>query len=296
MRELEFIRYITRKFKTKSPVVFGIGDDCAVIKHTKDKFLLLTCDMIVERTHFTSKTRAFEIGWKAMAVNISDIASMGGIPKYALVAAAVPRGKNVRFLKEIIRGVEKISKKFNISIIGGDTNSSERIVLSVTLIGEAEKKYLTKRDGAKPGDLIFVTGALGEGKSKHLNFLPRLSESRKLVKNFKINSMIDLSDGLAMDLNRLAVASNVGACVYKSLIPLSKKSEPLEKSIFAGEDFELLFTASIAESRKIIKRMGEKDSLPITLIGEIVKKPLGVGLIGDNGKLTPLKPKGYAHF
>ena len=294
MKEIEFIKYITKKFRVKPPIVKGIGDDCAVMSYGKNNYLLLTTDMIIEGTHFSKKTSGFLIGRKAMAVNISDIAAMGGTPKYALISAGVPRTKGVKFLKELLKGIESISRSFGVAIIGGDTNSSQKTVISITLLGEVEKKYLIKREGAKIGDFIFVTGVLGEGDKKHLSFLPRVREARMLVKNFKINSMIDLSDGLSMDLARIAEASGVGARIYKSLIPLSGKSGSIEKAVFGGEDFELLFTAPLKESRKIAKRMGE--DLPITLIGEIVDKKLGVCLIGENGKAEVIKPKGFRHL
>ena len=296
MKELDFIKYISREFKTRKPIVKGIGDDAAVMSYTKKKHLLFTTDMIIEGTHFTRNASPVQIGHKAMAVNISDIAAMGGVPKYALISIGLPKSKCMRFLKDVTKGVKAICKKFDISIIGGDTNNSAKVVLNVTLIGEVEKKCLVTRSGAKKGDLVFVTGALGEGKAKHLKFTPRFKEARILVKNFKINSMIDLSDGLAMDLNRLARASNVGACIYKSLIPLSEKSAPLNKAISEGEDFELLFTASINESRKIIKRMGKKEDLPITLIGEIMDKCFDVKIIEEDGRSKPLRPKGFAHL
>ncbi|UCD54650.1 MAG: thiamine-monophosphate kinase [Candidatus Omnitrophota bacterium] len=296
MKELEFIRYISKKFKAGKPVVKGIGDDCAILDYTKTRYMLLTCDMIIEGTHFSGKATPFQIGWKAVAVNISDIAAMGGIPRYILVSAGIPRNKGAKFLKEIIKGIETISRRFNILLIGGDTNVSRETVINVTLIGEVEKKCVITRDGARRGDLIFVTGCLGEGRVKHLNFLPRLKEARILAKDFKLNSMIDLSDGLAMDLNRLTEAAKVGARVYKSLIPLSDASEPLDKAILAGEDFELLFTAPIGESKKLIKRMGRREDLPITLIGEIVDRRFGVQLIQEEGKIKPLKPKGFAHL
>ena len=294
MKELEFINFIAKRFKAQPPVVKGIGDDCAVLKYTASRYMLLTSDMIAEGTHFTKKATPFQIGWKAMAVNISDIASMGGIPKYALLSIGVSRKKNTGFLKKIIKGVEKASKRFGITVIGGDTISSRKTVLNVTMTGEVEKKRLVTRKGARPGDLLFVTGALGE-KGKDLDFLPRVREARTLVQNFKINSMIDLSDGLAMDLGALVRASAVGACVHESLIPLSERSLPLKEAICRGEDFELLFTASLPESKRLIKRMGEKEDLPISLIGEIVKKP-GVFIIGETGKVIPLKPKGFRHL
>ncbi|MFH1593704.1 MAG: thiamine-phosphate kinase [Candidatus Omnitrophota bacterium] len=296
MRELEYIKYITRRFRVKKPVVKGIGDDCAIIDYTKDKYLLLTTDMIIEGTHFSNRAKPFQIGWKAMACSISDIASMGGAPRYAVVSAGIPRKKSGRYLKEVTKGIEKICKEFNVTVVGGDTNSSDKVVLSVTLIGEVDKKKVTRRSGAKPGDLIFVTGAIGEGKRKHLTFVPRAKEARVLVDNFKVRSMIDLSDGLAMDLNRLTKASRVGARVYKSLLPLSEHSEPLDRAICSGEDFELLFTISLKEARRMIMRMGRRDDLPITLIGEIVDRRFGVKLIEESGKAKTLKPKGFEHL
>ena len=293
MRELEFVKYLTCKFRAKKPVVKGIGDDAAVLEYTKNKYMLVTCDMIIEGTHFTKKTHPREIGYKAMAVNISDIAAMGGIPRHALISAGVAKSRNAQFLKEIMCGIEALAKKFNINIIGGDTNRSPKTVINITLMGEIEKKNLVLRSGARAGDLIFVTGALGEGKSKHLNFIPRVKTARTLVKNFKITSMMDISDGLAMDINRLAEASKKGACVYESLIPLSKESLPIKKAITSGEDFELLFTASLKESKKIIKRMGKTGDLPITLIGEIMPRRFGIKIVEENGKQTALKPRGF---
>jgi len=289
MKELEFIKYLSKRALFK-----GIGDDCAVLNYKKDKYLLATTDMIVEGVHFTKSASPYQIGWKAMAVNISDIASMGGVPKHALVSVGIPGKKPMRYLLDIAKGVEAAARKFRITIIGGDTNASAKTVVNVALMGEVEKRLLLRRSGARTGDLIFVTGALGEGKRKHLTFIPRLEEARFLTKHFKVNSMIDLSDGLAMDLNRIADSSGTGARVCESLIPLSEHSEPLDKAIEAGEDFELLFTASVKESRKIIKRMGE--DLPITLIGEIVAKKYGVKIIEESGQTKPLKPKGFSHF
>ena len=250
--------------------------------------------MLTEGVHFTKSASPYRIGWKAMAVNISDIAAMGGVPKHALVSVGVPRKKSMRYLKNIAKGVEGAARKFRIKVVGGDTNASAKTVVSVALMGEVEKKYLIRRSGARVGDFIFVTGALGEGKRKHLSFIPRLREARVLAKQFRINSMIDLSDGLAMDLSRLAKASDIGARVYKSLIPLSRNSESLDKAIFTGEDFELLFTASIRESRKIIKKMSER--LPVTLIGEAVAKKYRVKIIEESGKETLVRPKGFTHL
>ena len=199
MRELEFIKYLSKR-----PLFKGIGDDCAILPYKKDKHLLATTDMITEGVHFAKSAAPYRIGWKAMAVNISDIAAMGGVPKHALVSVGVPRKKSMRYLKNIAKGVESAARKFHIKVVGGDTNASAKTVVNVALMGEVEKKCLIRRSGARVGDFIFVTGALGEGKRKHLTFTPRLREARVLAKRFRVNSMIDLSDGLLMDLSRLA--------------------------------------------------------------------------------------------
>ena len=296
MKELKFIKYLSGEFRKKSPIIEGIGDDCAVISYGKNKYTLLTCDMIIEGTHFDKKATPFQIGWKAMAVNISDIASMGGIPKYALVSVGVPSKKGIKFLKGISKGIKALSDKFNISVIGGDTNKSDKTVVNITLIGEVEKRNVIKRSGAKKGDLIFVTGTLGDGEVKHLNFIPRVEEARALTRNFKISSMIDLSDGLSMDLTRLACASKAGACVYESLIPLSGKEKSIERAISRGEDFELLFTASLRESKKIMKNIGRLKNMPITLIGEVLSEASGVKIVGSNGRARKLKISGFEHI
>ena len=290
MKELAFIEYIS-----KQPFTKGIGDDCAVLEYSKSKYMLVTCDMIIEGTHFLKAAEGRDIGWKAMAVNISDIASMGGTPKYAALSVGIPPGKGARFLKGMYKGIEDVCNKFNICVIAGDTNKSEKTVINVTLLGFVKKSCLVTRSNAKPGDFIFVTGALGRGKRKHLKFLPRLGEARRLAENFNIHSMIDLSDGLAMDLTRLTRASSVGARVYKSLIPLSEESEPIDKTVTAGEDFELLFTAPLGAAKRIIKDMA-KGNLPVTLIGEVVKKKFGVKLVEDDGRAKLLKPEGYKHI
>jgi len=296
MKEKDIIKYIKNNFKTKKPVVEGIGDDAAVLGYKKDKYLLFSSDMIIEGTHFKNTAKPYNIGWKAVAINISDIAAMGGVPKYCLVSLGIPAKKGMSFVKGLANGIKSISRKFGLTVVGGDTNRSDRIIVDIAMLGEVEKTCLTKRSGAKKRDLIFVTGALGEGRLKHLSFMPRLKEARKLVKNFNISSMIDLSDGISIDLNRLSEASGVGVRIFKSLIPLSKKSEPFHKALERGEDFELLFTASVKESRRIIKRMGEKGDLPISLIGEVVHEKAGVKLILENGKEKTLKPIGFSHF
>jgi len=295
MHELNFINYLKKTIKYKTDVICGIGDDAAVLKHTKNKHLLFASDMLVEGVHFSRNTKPIDIGWKAIAVNASDIAAMGGVPKYVVISAGLPERRALKVLKRILEGAKKACKKFNIQIVGGDTNKGKNLVIDVSIIGEVEKKCLTLRSGAKQGDFIFVTGELGKGKEKHLNFIPRLKEARTLVRNFKINSMIDISDGLFLDFYRIAEASRVGGVIYKSLIPLGEGAK-MKNALSGGEDFELLFTLSIKEAKRLILYMARHKYPPVTLIGEVVLKSRGLNFVGDEGRVSKIRPKGYMHF
>ena len=296
MNELDFIGYLSKTLKGKEGLVKGIGDDAAVIEYTRDKYLLFASDMIIESVHFTKNADPFGIGWKAVAVNVSDIAAMGGTPKYITVSLGVPKKKNPRYVKEIVRGIKTLCGKFGISVAGGDTNASRELIIDVSILGEVGKADLVCRDTAKVDDLIFVTGCLGEGRYKHLNFIPRVKESQMLVKNFKINSMIDISDGLFLDLSRICEASGVGARIYKSLIPVSEKAKNTKDAFSYGEDFELLFTLSISEAKKMIRSLGRKTYIPVSLIGQVVRKTDGLKIVLSEGKYRKIKREGYLHF
>ena len=235
-----------KKFAPVSKAVIkGIGDDAAVLPYNKNKYLLLTTDMLAEDAHFTRRMPPQAIGHKALACNISDIAAMGGWPTFAVVSIGVPKNLSVSFIKEVYKGIQRTAKAFNVSIVGGDTIKTDKIVINVALLGLVEKKYLVTRDGAKAGDWIFVTGPLGGSlkSGRHLNFTPRLAQARFLVENFKPNAMMDISDGLAGDLNHILKASKVGARLDHASIP-RHKGVSLSQALNDGEDFELLFTLS----------------------------------------------------
>jgi len=234
-------------------VIKGIGDDAAVLPYTKDKYLLLTTDMLAQGAHFTLRMPPRLIGHKALACNISDIAAMGGLPTFAVVSMGVPKDLPVRFIEEVYKGIQSTARGFNISIVGGDTIKTDKIVINVALLGQVEKKYLVTREGAKAGDGIFVTGPLGGSlkSGRHLNFTPRLAQGRFLVENFKPSSMIDISDGLAGDLNHILRASRVGARLDRASIP-RHKGVSLSHALGDGEDFELLFTLAPNKARKLM--------------------------------------------
>ncbi len=313
--EFGLIERIAQKTRIdKKRVVLGIGDDAAVIKNHTGYWSALTCDMLIEGVHFQPEASPFQIGWKALAVNLSDLAAMGARPIAALVSVAMPSKTKVDFADELYRGIRSLATKFQVNIIGGNTSiSPEKLIVDIFLLGEVKPKYLTRRDGAKIGDKILVTGNLG-GASVGLEILkrkrkipqryqtqllrrqfephPRLKEAEYLVKNFKINAMIDLSDGLIGDLKHILKRSRVGAKIFKKAVPISLSVKKvarilnLDPWILAtqrGEDYELLFTVSAREARRLLAK---KLNFPLTLIGEIV--PVKEG--------ESFKAKGYTHF
>ncbi len=297
--EIDLIRRLAKGFRLDRSVVKGSGDDTAVLKWTKDKYLLFTCDMVIEDVHFSlSKATPFQIGWKALGRNLSDIAAMGGVPKYAVVSIGISPELNISVADGICKGLKNLADRFEVSIVGGDMARSKKIVINVSLIGQVEKKNLTLRSGAKAGDLIFVTGSLGGSiKGKHIRFTPRIKESRELTKNYKVNSMIDISDGLILDLSRILEASGVGACIYENTIPISKDTKSLKNALYDGEDYELLFTMSVKEARRFFKERFAKMRCPVTLIGEVIgKKNTVLKIIDSEGREKNLNIKGYTHF
>jgi len=296
--EIKLIKGFAKTMRLDRSVVKGSGDDAAVMKWTKDKYLLLTCDMVIEGVHFKlPDARPFDIGWKAMARNISDIAAMGGSPRYALVSVAIDPGKPRRFASELVKGMNAAASRFRVNIVGGDMSRSGKLMIDISLAGEVEKRNVVYRSGARPGDVVLVTGAIGgSGKGKHLKFTPRVEEAREIVKRFRINSMIDISDGLVMDLWRILDSSRVGATLYQNAIPLSKDAGPFDRCVSEGEDFELLFTMSVNEAKRFFRTYLGKMKTPVTLIGEITPWKNGYKLVDSEGRIKKLGPKGYAHF
>ena len=286
--EIDLIKRLSKSFRLDRSVIKGSGDDTAVIRWTKGKYLLFTCDMVVENVHFDLSSAApFQIGWKALGRNISDIAAMGGVPRHAVVSLGISPALDISVADGICKGIKVIADKFGVNIVGGDMAKSKKIVIDIALLGEVEKKKLVLRSGAKQGDAILVTGTLGGSiKGKHLNFIPRVSEARNILKRFKINSMIDISDGLVLDLNRILKASSVGACIYEDAIPVSKDALSVKNALYDGEDYELLFTMNAKDAAKT----------PFKIIGKIVDKNSGYKIVRSSGRKEDVKIKGYLHF
>lgn len=312
--EIELIKRIAKKTKLFSKdIIKGIGDDTAVLKFNKKHFLLLTTDTIVENDHFTLKWfKPEQIGSKAVESNISDIAAMGGFPKYALISLTLPKNTNTDFFNKLYNGISNSANKHKISIIGGNLSSGNKISISISLIGFVEKKNLCLRSNAKVNDLILVTGNLGSSRAGlellkankkgssidyYLNPKSRLKIGRLLSKY--ANAMEDVSDGLASEVINICNASKTGAIIYKDLVPLSKttiidakkvKKDLYNYALYGGEDFELVFTINENTLKKLNKI---KNKLKFTVVGKILPKKEGIYLF-DKGK-KKLK-YGYEHF
>lgn len=288
--EFGLIRLISKKPTRSKSVVIGIGDDTAAIRTEGKNLLLLTCDSCIEGVHFTRKTKPFSIGWKVMARNISDIAAMGGLPRFALIAASLPKSYPVRSALEINRGAVAAARKFGVNIVGGDTSHDRHIHLTVTLIGEVRPAEMVLRKGAKPGDFICVTGTLGGSiHGKHLHFNPRVVEGRFLASRFKPSAMMDLSDGLASDLCRLREQSNVGFEVWTENLPISpelknktkNRKSQMAHAITDGEDYELLFTINPKVFKSLSTAWKRKFNLKLTRIGVVKEKNFGIQFLKD---------------
>jgi len=290
-------------------LVLGIGDDSAIIRDLSS-FILITSDILIEGVHFDLRyTTLKQLGHKVLAVNISDIFAMGGRPRFFLLGIGIPGGFDSKDVEDIYRGVNALARRYGVGIIGGDTSLSRKgLLLCGTLIGESESPIT--RSGARVGDGIFVTGTLGDsamglevlkkGKKIRSSLNPYLLPLIKrhlipkpvpLKRTNSVTSMIDISDGLLMDLGHICDASNVGAVIYKRRIPLSNelvsvarvmKKDPFDYALRGGEDYVLLFTSP---SKNI------KDA---TRIGEIVRKERYI--IDEHGRKTPFKSEGYEHF
>ncbi len=295
MNEENIISISKKKFFSTlgyANIIKGIGDDTAVIASADSSlYQLVTIDTIVEGTHFTFADKPEEIGYKAVAVNASDIAAMGGVPKYMVVSATLPRNAKSDYIEKITKGLKNAADLFKIAVVGGDTVGGKILSVTVTMFGEVEKENVCYRSEAKAGEVVVVTGKLGDSlkSGRHLNFKPRLKEARWLVKNAKPSAMMDLSDGLAKDGNRLAKASNVFINLNSKNIPINHNSN-LNAALTDGEDFELLFTISELSEEKI--KIFEKEfGIPLTIIGEVKEKTIGLFL--DEKKI---EPKGFDHF
>ncbi|MFC1712964.1 thiamine-phosphate kinase [Candidatus Poribacteria bacterium] len=306
---------------TGRPVIAGIGDDSAVLPAAEGTLQLVTTDMLVENVHFRLDfAEPFQIGWRSLAVNISDIAAMGGEPTYAFVSIGLPRETTVEFVDELYSGMQKIATEYSVDIVGGDTVSAPQIVINIALLGEVEAENLLLRSGAKEGDALAITGNLGgseagltilkddlqlEGIKKHLMPVPRVQEGRLLAKSGYVTSMIDISDGLASETHHICEASGTGAELCMNSIPLSDNvrqvaknagRKPYDLALYGGEDYELLFTCQSDKVSFLAENMLKVCGIPLTTVGKIVERSRSITIEDVSGNIISLRPRGYDHF
>ncbi len=284
--------------------VYGIGDDCAIIPFNKEKELVVTTDTLVEGIHFFKGTNAYLLGRKSLSVNVSDIAAMAALPKWAFLSISVNEDMELDYMESFMKGFFSAADKFGIFLLGGDTTKGPLFYITVTLIGENDISKSIKRSTANIGDDVYVTGEIGcsyagftaikqnldgfyDIKQKHLNPAPRLNEALS-VKKFAA-AMIDISDGLVQDCAHICSLSGVAMRLDFNKIPFCK-TELIGKEdmLSGGEDYELVFTAD-KEYRTIIDNMEN-----ITRIGEVVEG-FGVIVTKDKRELN-IKNAGFKHF
>lgn len=309
-----------------SGVILSIGDDTAVVRTNSNLYSLLTTENFLEGIHFKlDYVTPYQLGYKALAVNLSDIAAMAGVPRFALVSLALRPQAEVSFVEEIYKGMQKLAQKFGVDIIGGDTSSSPQIAVNITVFGEVEPELLRTRAAAKIDDKILVTGHLGasaaglalflqfngkkisefdeELKDAHLLPQPRINEAR-LAAKMEAHAIEDISDGLAMEIRHICKSSKVGAHLSSANLPVARgvpdiarrlDKDPLELALSGGEDYELVFTAPKKAADRIISAIEAETGTRVTAIGEIISSP-EIMLEDKEGGTQTLSAKGYQHF
>ncbi|MCS7044975.1 MAG: thiamine-phosphate kinase [Gemmataceae bacterium] len=315
MAEFDYIRWVRQHTPVHPRVVVGPGDDCAVLRPGSLP-LLVKADMLLEDCHFRlADAGPRRVGRKALAVNLSDIAAMGGRPLAAVVSLGLPRPQPIgdrsapasffcnptHLAEEIYLGMRDLADTFRLAIVGGDTNSWHGgLVVSVALLGESGPQGPILRSGARPGDWLFVTGPLGGSiLGKHLDFVPRVAEALALQEHAPIHAMLDVSDGLAADLHHLCRESGCGAVLVAERIPISAAARqltdgrsPLDHALADGEDFELIFAVAPADGRRLLEQQPIAGAT-LSWIGECTQAT--DVLLEVNGSRRPLPPLGYVH-
>jgi thiamine-monophosphate kinase len=299
--EFDLIAQIRLRTARHPRLAVGIGDDAALVRFPGSAGSLVTVDMLMEGVDFTLATATGrQIGWKSLAVNLSDIAAMAGRPVACVVSVALPRQGGFALGSELLAGVAACAERFGVALAGGDTNTWDGpLVISVTVLGEPTGNGPVLRKGARPGDWIVTTGSFGGSIcGKHLDFIPRVEEALALHQTAALTAMIDTSDGLAADLWHILEESGVGAVIDEAAVPISPDaavhdgSSPLEHALSDGEDFELLFTVSSADGQALLS--SPPCATPLTRIGEITAAP-GCFLKSRDGRLKPLAALGWKH-
>ena len=322
MAELDFIQFITQHHRQAqgSEVQIAIGDDCAVVRKNDQTSLLYTMDSLIAGVHFDLDFHPlYLLGRKSVAVNVSDIASMGGVPKFALLSICLPPSFNTENQQRFMEGFFSMCDECGVTLIGGDTVSGDSLSITVTLIGEAKTAEICPRDGAKPGDEVWVSGHLGgssvglrllqmghgdtfsELVQQHLDPTPQVAVGQFLAQTTMVTSMIDISDGIATDLAHICQRSRCGAVIHADDLPISTLlreavvvtgQDLLKQALSGGEEYELLFTVQTGQGQ-IVKKIMAEQGVMVSCIGEIDD---GQGVRMLNGStMTDISFQGYEH-
>jgi thiamine-monophosphate kinase len=320
--EFGLIERVRRVTPQNSGVLLGIGDDAAWVEN-KSVSALITSDLLIEGVHFDLKwTSLFALGYKTLAVNLSDIAAMGGIPAYLILSLGIPPNFLTRQIDEFYRGIRRLAAKTGVSLVGGDTNVARSLLISACLIGHAPHRPIS-RGGAQVGNDLYVTGTLGDSAlalqllknkpphskrasvayllSRHHQPTPRLAAGAILAKERLATAMIDVSDGLLQDLGHICEASGVSATIFEEQIPLSSPyralagREGIRYALAGGEDYELLFCARRRDRARIAK-LQNRAGVTITRIGRCVSAPKGITVLDRTGNPVSVRKQGYDHF
>jgi thiamine-monophosphate kinase len=326
--EFGFIQRISRGCLIRPErVVRGIGDDAAAFRSDGRLLSLITTDLLVERVHFLREAiSGRDLGYKSLAVNLSDIAAMGGIAREAFVSIAIPENCELGYLDDIFLGMKALAAQYAVNILGGDTTGSfTDLIINIAVYGEVPETELLRRDAARAGDVVFTTGCLGDSRAglhlildrtpadtpelealrtAHLRPEPHLPEGRLLASIGGVGAAIDVSDGLSSDLAHILEESKVGARIRAEQLPISQNlrhychrfaKSPVEYAISGGEDYVLLLTVSADRSTDVARAFQTAFGRPLHAIGEITDSGT-MELVGPGATITPIAPSGWDHF
>ncbi|MFS0752787.1 thiamine-phosphate kinase [Oceanobacillus sp. 1P07AA] len=318
MDEFSFIDSIKPTFYQQSSLVKGIGDDAAVFRSSMD--IVTAVDTFVEDVHFSRSTmEPFHIGYRALGANISDLAAMGALPSFYLVSIVIPKNWTEEELSQIYLGMDDLASKYHMDIIGGDTVSGKQLTISITVIGYTNTNKARYRRHAKEGDIVFVTGTLGDSQagfhilsnennyvdqdfyiSRHRKPEPRVAFALALEKLDRV-SLNDVSDGIANEASEIAEASNVSIVISENDIPVARSfyqftnEQQYHWKLSGGEDFELLGTVD-KHDWNVVKKAAEETNTQLTIIGNVVEENKHPVYIEDNDVRKVLKKSGYTHL
>ena len=304
--EFEWITHLRRRIRAHPAVPLGIGDDAALVLLGAGSGCVVTVDMLTDGVDFRlAEADPRAVGRKALAVNLSDLAAMAAQPVAGVVALALPRKGGMALAEALYDGLLPLADRYDVAIAGGDTNTWEGpLVISITLLGKVGPRGPLVRGGARPGDRIVVTGAFGGSiLGRHFDFEPRVREALLLAERYRLHAGIDVSDGLSIDLARLASESGCGAVLWPHAVPVADDAQrladrmadgstALDHALADGEDFELILAVEPHEAERMLAE--QPLTVPLTGIGEFVPER-GLWQVDAAGRRSPLAPKGYEH-